>query len=44
MEQIYFISSSWLAPAVLSAVIACHLKISIALIEICIGIAGRIIQ
>lgn len=43
MEQIYFISSLWLALAVLSAVIAYHLKVSIALVEICIGIiAGTI--
>lgn len=43
MEHIYFIASLWLALAVLSAIIAYHLKISIALVEICVGIvAGTI--
>jgi len=43
MEEIYFISSLWLALAVISAVIAYYLKISIALIEISVGvIAGAI--
>jgi Kef-type K+ transport system membrane component KefB len=43
MEKIYLISALWLFLAVLSAIIAYHLKISIALIEICIGvIAGSI--
>lgn len=43
MEHIYFIASLWLALAVLSAIVAYHLRISIALIEICIGIiAGAI--
>lgn len=43
MEHIYFIASIWLALAVISAVIAYHLKISVALIEICVGIfAGAI--
>jgi len=39
LEQIYSIASLWLALAVISAVIAYHLRISIALIEICVGVA-----
>jgi glutathione-regulated potassium-efflux system ancillary protein KefC len=38
MEQIYLIASLWLGLAILSAIIAYHLKISIALIEICVGV------
>ena len=37
MEQIFTIAALWLGLAVISAVIAYHLRISIALIEICIG-------
>ncbi len=40
MEQIYTVASVWLALAVLSAVIAYHLRISIALVEICVGVAA----
>ena len=40
MEQIYTIASLWLALAVLSAIIAYHLRISIALVEICVGVAA----
>lgn len=40
MELIYVIVTVWLSLAVLSAIIAYHLKISIALVEICIGIAA----
>lgn len=40
MEQIYIMASLWLGLAVLSTIIAYHLKISIALIEICVGIAA----
>jgi Kef-type K+ transport system membrane component KefB len=40
MEQIYTIAGLWLALAVLSAVIAYHLRISIALVEICVGVAA----
>ena len=43
MEQIYTIASIWLGLAVLSTVIAYHLKISIALVEICVGIAAAAI-
>ncbi|MCR4343413.1 MAG: cation:proton antiporter, partial [Candidatus Scalindua sp.] len=38
MEQIFFIASIWLGLALCSAVIAYHLRISIALVEICIGV------
>ena len=43
MEHIYATASLWLGLAVISAIIAYHLKISIALIEICVGvIAGAL--
>ena len=38
MEQIFTIASVWLGLAVLSAIIAYHLRVSIALIEICVGV------
>jgi len=38
MEQIFIIASFWLGLAVVSAVIAYHLRISIALVEICVGV------
>ena len=38
MELIFTIAALWLGLAVLSAVIAYHLKISIALVEICVGV------
>lgn len=45
MEQIYIIAALWLGLAVFSAIIAYHLKISIALVEICVGvIAANIIS
>jgi len=40
MEQIYTVAALWLALAVLSSVIAYHLRISIALVEICVGVAA----
>jgi len=40
MEQIFIIASIWLGLAVVSTIIAYHLKISIALVEICIGVAA----
>jgi len=40
MENIFTIAAIWLGLAVLSTIIAYHLKISIALIEICIGVAA----
>ena len=38
MEQLFTIASMWLALAVLSAIIAYHLRISIALVEISVGV------
>src|SRR3990170_409897 len=40
MEHIYIIASFWLGLAVLSAVIAYHLRVSIALVEICVGVVA----
>lgn len=40
MEQIYAIATLWLGLAIVSAVIAYHLGISIALVEICVGVAA----
>ncbi|MBI5244664.1 MAG: cation:proton antiporter [Elusimicrobia bacterium] len=40
METIFIIAAVWLSLAVLSAIIAYHLKISIALVEICVGTAA----
>lgn len=40
MEQFFTTASVWLALAVVSAAIAYHLRISIALIEICVGVAA----
>lgn len=43
MEQLYLSASVWLSLALFSAIIAYYLKVSIALIEICVGvIAGYI--
>jgi len=39
MEQVFSIAAVWLGLAVLSAIIAYHVKVSIALVEICIGVA-----
>jgi len=38
MEQIYAIATLWLGLAVFSAILAHHLRISIALVEICVGV------
>jgi Kef-type K+ transport system membrane component KefB len=38
MEQIFTIAAFWLGLAVISAILANHLRISIALVEICIGV------
>ena len=38
MEHIYAIAALWLGLAVFSAIIAHHLRISIALVEICVGV------
>src|SRR3990167_3507953 len=40
MESAFTTAALWLGLAVLSTIIAYHLKISIALIEICIGVAA----
>jgi Kef-type K+ transport system membrane component KefB len=40
MEQFFAVATLWLALAVLSALIASHLRISIALVEICVGVAA----
>ncbi len=40
MEEIFTIASLWLGLAVLSAVVAYHLRISIALVEICVGMVA----
>ena len=40
MEHLFLVASVWLALAVASAVIAYHLRISIALVEICVGVAA----
>ncbi len=39
MEHIFAVAAFWLILAVLSAILAFHLKISIALVEICVGVA-----
>lgn len=39
MEQIFTVAAFWLGLAVISAVLANHLRISIALVEICVGVA-----
>jgi glutathione-regulated potassium-efflux system ancillary protein KefC len=38
MEHLFTVASLWLALAVLSAIIAYHLRISIALVEISVGV------
>jgi Kef-type K+ transport system membrane component KefB len=40
MEHLFSIAALWLALAVFSAIIAYHLRISIALVEICVGVAA----
>ncbi|MEP0773636.1 MAG: cation:proton antiporter [Acidobacteriota bacterium] len=40
MEHLFLVATLWLALAVLAAIIAFHLKISIALVEICVGVAA----
>jgi hypothetical protein len=37
MEQIYAIAGLWLGLAIVSAIIGYHLRLSIALVEICVG-------
>jgi Kef-type K+ transport system membrane component KefB len=38
MEHIYIVSTLWLGLAIISAILAYHLRVSIALVEICVGI------
>ncbi|MGC8720095.1 MAG: cation:proton antiporter [Thermodesulforhabdaceae bacterium] len=38
MEQVYVVATVWLAMAVLSAIIAYHVRVAIALVEICVGV------
>ena len=38
MEQLFATASLWLALALLSALLAAHLRLSIALVEICVGV------
>jgi len=40
VEPVFFIAAIWLSIAVVAAIIAYHLDISIALVEICLGIAA----
>jgi Kef-type K+ transport system membrane component KefB len=40
MEQIFTVAALWLGLAILSAIIAYHLHVSVALIEICVGVAA----
>jgi Kef-type K+ transport system membrane component KefB len=42
MEQTYAIAAVWLALAVVSAILASHLRISLALVEICVGMAAAL--
>jgi Kef-type K+ transport system membrane component KefB len=43
MENIFSIASLWLGLAVISAVVAYHLRVSIALVEICVGVIAAAI-
>jgi Kef-type K+ transport system membrane component KefB len=38
VEQIFTVAALWLGLAVLSAVVAYHLRVSVALVEICVGV------
>jgi len=40
MEHLFIVASLWLALAVLAAILAYHLKVSVALLEICVGVAA----
>ncbi|MGA2613451.1 MAG: cation:proton antiporter [Spirochaetia bacterium] len=43
MEPLFFIAGIWLCISVIAAIIAYHLDISIALVEICLGVAAAAI-
>jgi len=40
MERIYAVAALWLFLAVISAIVARHLKVAVALVEICVGVAA----
>lgn len=40
MQEMFTISAIWLALAVISAILASHVRISMALVEICVGVAA----
>ena len=42
MEQTYAIAAVWLALAVFSAMLASHLRVSMALVEICVGMVAAL--
>ncbi|MGQ9745500.1 MAG: cation:proton antiporter [Dissulfurimicrobium sp.] len=44
MEHIFTIAALWLGLAVLSALIAYHLRVSIALVEICVGVVAAAVS
>ena len=43
MEQAYAVAAVWLALAVLATMLASHLRVSMALVEICIGMAAAVV-
>jgi len=43
MEEIYLSTAIWLSLALISAIIAYHIKLSIALVEICVGVLAGFI-
>ncbi len=43
MEQTYAVAAIWLALAVLSTMVASHLRISMALVEICVGMLAALV-
>ncbi len=43
MEHVYAVAAIWLALAVLAAMLASHLRISMALVEICVGMAAAVV-
>ncbi|MGD0515947.1 MAG: cation:proton antiporter, partial [Thermoguttaceae bacterium] len=43
MEQVYAIAAVWLALAVLATMLASHLRMSMALVEICVGMAAVVV-
>jgi glutathione-regulated potassium-efflux system ancillary protein KefC len=43
MEQAYAIATIWLALAVLSTMLASHMRVSMALVEICVGVGAAVV-